>query len=421
MSVRRSSVFIGKVARRVSRLRGGAGSALPGLVVEKIDRGFIADCLGQLPRGVVVVTGTNGKTTTTKIVVELLEAQGLKVFTNRTGSNFTRGVIAALLESVDSRGRLAADIAVLELDEAWAARFVEMVKPRYCLLLNVMRDQLDRFGEIDTTAKMLSRVAEATTEVVIVNREDRRLVGVGEENGGGATEGARVEYFGLSEGLRVEFPEDEEMFGAVGSVSTARPTAKVVLEDLHGQMATFRYGRKSYRTKLALEGVYNAYNAAGALALVSAILPEVGFADFIPALKKIASAFGRGEDFMVGGDRVKLVLVKNPSGFQLALRSFKGAAVMIAINDEFADGRDMSWLWNVDFSGLAPEVAVVSGVRAADMALRLKYDNVTAREIMPDFIPALKMLAEREGEKCIFATYTAMLAIRRVLAGRSII
>ena len=173
------SVPLGKFVRRVSRLRGG-GSALPGLVVEKIDPGFMRRTLSTLPHGVAVVSGTNGKTTTTKMVVELLESQGLKVFTNRTGSNFTRGVAAALLGEVDWRGRLDADVAVLELDEAHAVHFVNQVPPRYCLLLNVLRDQLDRFGEIDKTAQLLQHIASKTTGTVVLNREDPRVARIAE-------------------------------------------------------------------------------------------------------------------------------------------------------------------------------------------------------------------------------------------------
>lgn len=168
------TVLAGKAVRYVARLRGG-GSALPGLFVERISPRFVPDTLAQLPHGVVVISGTNGKTTTTKMVVALLESQGLRVFTNRTGSNFVRGVAAALLGEIDVKGRLQADIAVLELDEAHAVKFVEIVPPRYSLLLNVMRDQLDRFGEIDATARMLERVALATTDTVVANREDNRI------------------------------------------------------------------------------------------------------------------------------------------------------------------------------------------------------------------------------------------------------
>lgn len=168
------TTMLGKTVKKAAQIRGGSGSALPGLVIEKIDSDFVSRTLQQLPMGVALISGTNGKTTTTKIVVELLESQGLKVFTNRTGSNFTRGVAAALLGEVDLHGRINADIAVLELDEAYAVHFVKAIKPNYCLLLNVMRDQLDRFGEIDNTAKLLHNVAINTTKCVVLNRDDPR-------------------------------------------------------------------------------------------------------------------------------------------------------------------------------------------------------------------------------------------------------
>lgn len=136
--------------------------------------------LARLPLGVIAVSGTNGKTTTTKMIVEMLEAQGLTVFTNRTGSNFSRGVVAAMVQESTVGGKLDADVAVLELDEAHAMYFIERVKPRFTLLLNVLRDQLDRFGEIDTTARYLQRIADATTDVLVVNREDRLIAEIGE-------------------------------------------------------------------------------------------------------------------------------------------------------------------------------------------------------------------------------------------------
>ena len=147
-----ATVAAGRFVRFASRVTKHGGSALPGKVVEKIDPGFLTRTLGQLPLGAVLVSGTNGKTTTTRMVASMLSDLGLKVFTNPTGSNFVRGVVSALLTEVTLGGKLDADIAVLELDEAYAVHFVKQVKPRYALLLNVMRDQLDRFGEIDTTA-----------------------------------------------------------------------------------------------------------------------------------------------------------------------------------------------------------------------------------------------------------------------------
>ncbi|MCA9339045.1 DUF1727 domain-containing protein, partial [Candidatus Saccharibacteria bacterium] len=185
-------ITLGKSIRKAMHLRGG-GSTLPGLVVERIDPNFLKRTLRQLPHGVVVISGTNGKTTTTKMVVELLQSQGLKVFSNPTGSNFTRGIVSSLLGAVDNNGKLHADIAVLELDEAHAVHFVNDVNPNFSLLLNVMRDQLDRFGEIDTTARMLETVAKNTTEAVVLNREDPRVAAIAKK-----LDKQTTHYFGLS-------------------------------------------------------------------------------------------------------------------------------------------------------------------------------------------------------------------------------
>lgn len=409
--------LLGKAIRTIARIRGG-GSALPGLFVEKIDPDFIKRTLHQLPHGVVVVSGTNGKTTTTKMVVALLESQGLKVFTNRTGSNFTRGVAAALLGEVDNKGVLDADIAVLELDEAHAVHFVKAVSPRYSLLLNVMRDQLDRFGEIDTTAKMLAEIADKTTQTVVLNREDPRVARIAKN-----LPADKVHYFGLSEKLRHLFPNDDDMRSTTTRSTAAlqEPEAGVILQALKDNTAQFLVEGTAMTTKLKLHGIYNIYNAAAALALARCILPgDHDKEKLITALSEVTPAFGRGETLTVNGQPFELVLVKNPSGFRLSLASFKpeGYQTMIAINDNYADGRDMSWLWDVEFDSLQPGgVSTVTGVRAYDMALRLQYDEIAISQIEPDLSTALQQfLAVSDKPKRVFCTYTAMLALRRELA-----
>lgn len=408
------SVLMGKAVRYIARLRGG-GSALPGLFVEKIDKNFVKDTLAQLPHGVVLVSGTNGKTTTTKMVVELLESQGLKVFTNRTGSNFVRGVVAALLGEVTARGKLHADIAVLELDEAHAVHFVNQIPPRYSLLLNVMRDQLDRFGEIDTTAGMLEHIAIKTTDTVIVNREDPRLLKIT------AQLKNHVRYFGLDDALLVMFPSDDDMHAKSLSKSE-RPDADVVLASIIDNQATFVIDGRLVKTPLQLKGIYNVYNAAAALALTRSIVgQQLDRQKLIAALATVMPAFGRGETVIVDGQPCELVLVKNPSGFRLSLSSFNpaGVATMIVINDNYADGRDMSWLWDVDFKSLKNNgVNMVSGVRAYDMALRLSYDQIIVSHVDTDIRKALKkFIAQHHDEpKRIYCTYTAMLGLRRELA-----
>lgn len=408
-------VILGKTVRYVARLRGG-GSALPGLFVEKISPDFIKQTLAQLPRGVVIISGTNGKTTTAKMVVALLEAHGLKVFTNRTGSNFSRGVAAALLGDIDIRGKLDADIAVLELDEAHAVNFVKAVPPRYSLLLNVMRDQLDRFGEIDATAKMLEKIAVATTDTVVLNREDRRVLAIKD-----VLAGQKVELFGLSEHLLADFPSDDDLHGKV-SVDSKRLTATVTLKNYSGNTATYELGGHEFTTKLKLNGIYNVFNSAAAIALAHAVLENEIKTDIIlETIAKVTPAFGRGELLEVGGQPLELVLVKNPSGFRLGLKSFSpiGYATMIAINDNYADGRDMSWLWDVDLESLAEEgVSEVAGIRAYDMALRLQYDEVKVGHIERELPLALRQFIDnnKNTPKRIYCTYTAMLALRRELS-----
>lgn len=506
--------LIGKTVRAASRLAHGGGSAFPGKIVERIDPQFLSRTLAQLPLGVVLVSGTNGKTTTTRMVASMLQSLGLKVFTNPTGSNFTRGVVSSLLAEVSLSGKLDADIAVLELDEAYAVHFVKQVPPDYCLLLNVMRDQLDRFGEIDNTARMLSKAAEATTGTVVLNREDPRIARLADV--AHTEDGVEVRYFGLDESLRGFFPSDDDMSttvdaeahdsaehgGNIGdsgnagdtadAVAAAAPAtsqpqdgpdalpADVTLRAVGDHRATFAIDGETYETAVKLEGVYNLYNAAAALAVVRAVaadaqamfLPfEDALADSVDAdgadtgtetdgngshdaidqaaadeilraagvsprmiafahattqamidtAGEVTPAFGRGEVITVNGTPVELLLVKNPMGFRLSLASFKpeGCDTMICINDEYADGRDMSWLWDVDFTSLrGTGVKAVSGVRAWDMALRLEYDQVPVESVSTDLEESVVNFVNANSgtPKHIYCTYTAMLKTRAALA-----
>ncbi|MCI1935588.1 MAG: MurT ligase domain-containing protein [Bifidobacteriaceae bacterium] len=456
---------LGKAVRAVARLRGG-GSALPGKVVESFDPNFMGRTLSQLPLGVLMVSGTNGKTTTTRMIAKTLENLGLKVFTNPTGSNFTRGVVSALIPLVDSRGHLDADIAVLELDEAYAVHFVKQVKPRYAVLLNVMRDQLDRFGEIDNTARLLSHVAEATTDTLVLNREDRRIAALAK-----GSHASNIRYFGLATNLRSSFPTDDELHAssdasvsaedaasadghpdhpglppvassenfdielAVQAAAAENPLpADVTLCGVHPHSAEFMVGTggsaRKYSTELKVSGIYNLFNAAAAVSVIRAVIAAASSThprlaattteELLQALSTVTPAFGRGENIDVDGTPVELVLVKNPAGFRLALASFSAADAdtMIAINDDYADGRDMSWLWDVDFTSLrAQGVAMVSGVRSWDMALRLGYDEVGVAKVEPSLKDAVDEFVHLHPgvHKRIYCTYTAMLDIRKHL------
>jgi UDP-N-acetylmuramyl tripeptide synthase len=409
------AVWLGKLTLLALRLIGRRGNALPGLVVEKLFPGFLARAMQRLPEGVVVVTGTNGKTTTTKMVATVL-GERLRVLTNDTGSNFVRGAITATVEHASWSGRLSYDVAVFELDEAWAVRFVEKVPPRRALLLNVMRDQLDRFGEIDTTARLLGKVAAAATGHVVLNRDDERIAALG------AASRADVSYYGVAAELRELFPNDEELYG--GPVHVSSLPAAVELRGLPGPArpaTSLRIVDTDVELVLRAEGPHNAQNACGAaaVALTFGFTPQ----EIVAGLRKVSPAFGRGQQFVVDGRRVTLQLVKNPAGFRQTLRTLDAGApdaLVIAINDEYADGRDVSWLWDVDFRMLRdlPTRRSTSGTRAADMAVRLRYDDVEVVEIEPDLEKAVRTAVaavEPDARVVVFSTYTAMWELHSVL------
>jgi UDP-N-acetylmuramyl tripeptide synthase len=415
------AVWLGKLTLLGLRLLGRRGNALPGLVVEKAFPGYLARAMAALPEGVVVVSGTNGKTTTTKMVATLL-GERLRVLTNDTGSNFVRGAITATVEHATWSGRLRYDVAVFELDEAWAVRFVERVAPRRALLLNVMRDQLDRFGEIDTTAGLLGKVAAATTGEVVLNRDDERIAALA----AGTT--AAVTYYGVAPELRPLFPNDEELYG--GPVHVSERPARVELQALPAPgrpAATLRIDDSDIDVVLRAEGPHNAQHACGA----AAVALTFGFDKdaVLAGLAKVSPAFGRGQTFDVDGRSVTLQLVKNPAGFRQTLRTLDAGtpdAIVVAINDDYADGRDVSWLWDVDFRALAPLTSrrSTAGTRAADMAVRLRYDDVAVDEIEPDLEKAVRSAVTSVpagGRVVVFSTYTAMWELHAVLQriGRS--
>ena len=371
-------------------------------------------------------------------------------------------------------GRLDADVAVLELDEAHATHFVRTVKPRAALLLNVMRDQLDRFGEIDYTASLLHKVARATTGTVVLNADDPRLAAPSFR----ADLRADVRGFAVSPQLRSVFLSDDELHDsldgctlgqpkkdaeakadtkaeptteapldsvkepgqgepdAVAADSPAKPAEKptqpleivATLEEMMGRHAVIDLAGHRHEVDFAIPGAHNILNATAAMGLVKELLGErTNEAALAASAAKVTAAFGRGELLSIDGQEVELGLVKNPAGFRMSLlsaaavRSQQPPLIMIAINDQYADGRDMSWLWDVDFTPLKQAgVSIVTGVRATDMALRLSYDDVAVGKVEADLSQALAQLVKLSREQHrpirILSTYTAMLELRSLLA-----
>ena len=416
------AVLAGKAARSAARLRGG-GSAMPGLVVERIDPAFLAHALSGVSGGILVVTGTNGKTTTTKMLAALMRAHGKRVFTNPTGSNFTRGVISSMLGEVALSGRIEADVAILELDEWHALQFAKVVRPTHALLLNVARDQLDRFAEIDTTARLLASLAEQTTTGVVLNRDDSFVARIKGELGSGIS----VRYFGVDPSVADGLPPLHEADVRFDDDFRApHPTPADGLLHPHSERRfSVQFGEGSVGpVELRQRGLAAMINATAAMTTARMLLGgDFDEARALEALAAVTPPFGRGEVIDAGGHPLELVLVKNPAGFTVALGTYGAEPVttMIAINDDYADGQDVSWLYDVSFESLRTQgVALTSGVRAYDMALRLDYDDVRVEAIIPDLEEGLEtfLAAYPSQPRRIFCTYTAMMRLRRLLAAR---
>lgn len=412
--MRYAALITGKCILFGLHLFGRRGAALPGLIVERLFPRFLATSLSLLPEGVVVVTGTNGKTTSTKMLTHILRADK-KVLTNPTGSNFVRGIVATIIQHSTWSGRLPYDIGVFELDEAYAALFVKQFKPRATLVLNVMRDQMDRFGEIDHTAKLLTEVVKNTTQFVILNGDDDRVSAMKNHTK------AEVFFFAVDSSLRDIFRTDDELHDGVITLNAKQViSAKLKKFDTKNQ-ATIVIDNQTIVAALKAKGTYNAQNAT-AVALAAYLL-ETPVEVITTRISEVIPAFGRGEHIKIGDKTVILQLVKNPGGFRHALLSGAQAeqsATMIAINDNYADGRDVSWLWDVQFhTGIEGEV-ITAGSRAADMSLRLQYDDIKTTHSIQNLSKALDTLLSTEGKTVlIYTTYTAMLELRQLLAKKT--
>jgi UDP-N-acetylmuramyl tripeptide synthase len=408
------AVSLGRLAGFLSRLIGRGGSAIPGLIAGKIDGGVIDKLVASLPGGVVIVTGTNGKTTTTKMLVTALERSGKPVLTNPTGSNLARGV-ATVLISASRRGRIRGyEMAVFEIDEAAVSVLAPRLDPRMVVVTNLGRDQLDRYGELDATAAHVG-IAVTAAKRAVLNADDPAVA---------ALDVGRTSWFGAVGEIRRTQPHDQVLYGDDGPDDPAVEVDGLLeIADARGdgQRITVALAGKRVEIDLRVPGAYNGYNATAALLAAA----ELGVDPVAAAssLEQMPPAFGRGQVIAFKDRRIKLMLVKNPAGFNQALRLLvdapEPATVLIAINDNHADGRDVSWLWDVRFEDLQRTGHKVgaSGIRAADMSLRLKYAGIESwSESGLSEALAKAVTMSNKGETIyVVPTYTAMLSLLELL------
>jgi len=430
-----------RAAGSLSRLAGrGGGTTLPGKLLWKLDPAAIDRLAARLPQGSVAISATNGKTTTAAMVAEILRPQ-VRVAHNDSGANLVSGVASALLHARD------AQLGLFEVDEGALPEVARRVHPKALLLGNLFRDQLDRYGELELVAgRWRAAVAGLPHAQLVVNGDDPQV-------GALARPGGRV--FGLDDPrvarpalqhaadskycLRCGTPYDyaAAYVGHLGdyrcpNCGHARPPLDVVARDidLHGlDGASFALvaPEGEARIELRLPGLYNVYNALGAASLALTI--GIGLDVVRDGLARFSAAFGRFERIAIGDRRVLVLLIKNPAGGNEAIRTLVEGAppkvAVIALNDGIADGRDVSWIWDVDFEPLLEGLdrLVASGSRAAELALRFAYGGLDRDriEVVPSLDAALDRgleLTPAGGELTVLPTYTAMLALRRTMAER---
>jgi UDP-N-acetylmuramyl tripeptide synthase len=441
----------GKAAALVSRrLTHSGGTSLPGLIASRIDADTIKRVVSQLGHGSIVVTGTNGKTTTARMLSQIASAAGLSVLHNRSGSNLMRGLASTVVAAADTFGRLPSAermIGVFEVDEATLPLALPQLQPRAVVFLNLFRDQLDRYGEVDSISgawRSALRQLENRT-VVVLNADDPSVAslatdwhgevitfGVQDETHASAEEHASDARWCPTCGSNYLY--EAQYFGHIGvwrcpgcAASRPIPDVRAIEVDLPAQapmLLRMETPIGELNLTLQLEGLYNAYNALAAVAGAVALnVPETAIR---AGLAELVAAFGRGEAMLVDNRHVHLFLCKNPAGTNQVLRLLAANPVkkslLLILNDGIADGRDISWIWDVDFESLTcqSESIVVSGSRAADMALRLKYaGSGDALLIEPDEQRALDLalsVTREGGHLYTLPTYTAMLSVRERLA-----
>jgi UDP-N-acetylmuramyl tripeptide synthase len=447
-----AGLLAARAAGAISRRGGRGGTSLPGKVLTRMEPHAIGRLAARLARGSVVISATNGKTTSAAMASTILRRTGATLVHNRAGANMAGGVASALA-AASSRGgrRLDGDLGLFEVDEFWLGPVTAELQPRAMLLGNLFRDQLDRYGELETIADRWADVvaARGAATTLVLNADDPLVADLGRA--------VQPLYFGVDD-ARLALPElqhasDSKHCRRCGHAyvyeaaylahlghyhcpqcGARRPTPSVVATDveLHGiRSAAFTLHAAGRQASIALPlpGLYNVYNALGAAALCLAL--DVPFDDIAAGLAEVEPAFGRAETVDLDGRPTSILLVKNPAGANEVLRTLalegEQLDLLGVLNDRIADGRDVSWVWDADWEVIAPHVRrmTCSGTRAAELALRLKYAGVDPErlEVVEDLEAALDTaLAGASAPTPLYAvpTYTALLELQELLTRRGV-
>lgn len=366
--------------------------------------------------GVFVVTGSAGKSTTTKMLVAIARSHGLRVFTNPSTANILQGYYSTIVEKSDFWGRTKDQIAILEMDEGHAADFAKRFKPRFSTILNVFEDQLDRFVDPALVREKLLFVAQNTVDSIVLNSDDQNTLLISKslrENP--TTEGLQTAWFGLSD---LMFQNSDYGYAPTYLENLPRAKQQVSIERLEGLEVVLKFDSSLHSFELPNRGAHFAMDAAAAIASAQVLLgAEFNAGLAIDTLAALPPVFARGEVAVVRGQEVEFILVQNPISFQVNLDNLttNPEQIMVAIG---RDVHDPSWLWTVDFQSLS-HADVVSGFNAAEIALRLMYDEVPLGLVTDDLELAtdrfLELPPPTHGRKTVIFSADAMRRMRRYL------
>lgn len=438
ISLAKTAMFFTKLLKR------GGGTALPGLLAMKIDKNILTELTGNLKYGNIIITGTNGKTTTAKMVADTLTSAGMDVITNNSGSNLSRGLVSTLIARSNLTGKITkGDVGLFEIDEATMIEAVPMLNPKTIAVTNFFRDQLDRYGEVDKTAMLVGAAIEHAPEAtIILNADDPLVITL-------ADKAKKTLYFGIEDSsindtLEMEnenkdcplcgapLQYETRYFSHIGKYkcskcSFKRPKPETTVFKIEARKELTNIGLHTEKKEnldiiLNIPGFYNIYNALAAAAIASNLGIEGEKIKY--GLETTTAAFGRMEKIQIKDKYVYLLLIKNPTGFTESLKSIVSEDkinILLALNDNFADGTDISWIWDAELELLKGKTKKIflSGLRALELGVRLKYaeslNEVTIETNLKNCLE--KGLSEIEPGETLYVlpTYTAMMEIRNLL------
>lgn len=441
------SIAVSKLLIKLIKLsKSGAGTNLPGKIARKISPDLLSHLVKQTKKEIIAVTGTNGKTTTSGFIAGILKANGRKTVHNKKGANMLTGITTAVINESNLFAKLAADNCLFEIDEAFLVKAADEFNPDILLVTNLFRDQLDRYGELNTTAKKIEQAIQKTSKIkvpkIILNADDPIVSSLGE------IAGENRLFYGL-EGIKfvnqdenISSPQEttnckcgeryeytKVFYGHLGHFYCAcghkRPvpqiSAKAVIDISSSKLSVKTVNNQEFMVNVSMPGLYNVYNALAAVSTALAL--GINSENIKKGIENYSTVFGRAEKLKLKGKETLVQLIKNPIGATEVLRTVKddvNGRLLIIINDNYADGRDVSWLWDANFELLANhnKTVIVSGTRASDMAVRLKYAGIKAENII--IIENIKKALEKslfsvkKDEKLyILPTYTALLNLQK--------